>query len=202
MQREAKEDEDTANDTRGRTDSGVCFHGACRGRQPLQQGGAGKQLHRLRPAPGLFRDDSAQRAYYKTRKQLPCPTGYHPETRWSACLLWFPQKYLQEFRSRWNEGLSSRMGETRRKMLALFGKTQRGNGRAGRQANHIVSAAANDGFCVGEVLVDGKSNEITGIPRLLDTVTIQGKIVTIDAIGCRKKSSVEYGRNELITCLY
>jgi len=69
--------------------------------------------------------------------------------------------------------MSSGMDGTLRKMLALFGKTQRGNGRAGWQANHIISAAANNGFCVGKVLVDGKSNEITGILRLLTEINFQ-----------------------------
>jgi len=73
-----------------------------------------------------------------------------------------------------------------RKMLTLDGKTQRGNGRAGWNANHIVNAVDNDGFYVGEVLVDGKSNEIPAIFRLLDTVNIQEKIVAIGAIGCQK----------------
>ena len=79
-------------------------------------------------------------------------------------------EYLKEFRSRWDEGMSKGMGGTIRKMLALDGKTQRGNGRTGQNANHIVSAVDNDGFCVGEVLVEDKSNEITAIPRLLDDV--------------------------------
>ena len=78
------------------------------------------------------------------------------------------------------------MGSTLRKILALDGKTQLGNGRAGQNANHIVSAVDNDGFCVGEVLVDDKSNEITAIKRLLDMVNIQGQVVTIDATGCQK----------------
>ena len=50
-------------------------------------------------------------------------------------------------------------------MVALDGKTQGGNGRAGRNANHIASAVDNDGFCFGEVIVDGKSNKSTAIPR-------------------------------------
>jgi len=70
-------------------------------------------------------------------------------------------------------------------MLALHGKTQCGNGRTGRNANHIVSAVDNDWFCVGEVLVDEKSNKITAISLLLD-MNQQGQIVTIDAIGCQK----------------
>jgi predicted transposase YbfD/YdcC len=77
------------------------------------------------------------------------------------------------------------MGNNIRKMLAIDGKTQRGNGNAERKANHIVSAVDNDGFCLGEALVDEKSNEITAIPELLKSLNVKGHIVTIDAMGCQ-----------------
>ena len=35
--------------------------------------------------------------------------------------------------------------------------------------------------------VDDKSNEITGIPKLLEILYLEGAVVTIDAIGCQKK---------------
>ena len=34
--------------------------------------------------------------------------------------------------------------------------------------------------------VDGKSNEITDVPELLDTLHLDGSIVTLDAVGLRK----------------
>ena len=36
---------------------------------------------------------------------------------------------------------------------------------------------------------DKKSNEITAIPKLLELLSIQGCIVTIDAMGCQKSIS-------------
>ncbi|MEP7220077.1 MAG: ISAs1 family transposase [Bacteroidota bacterium] len=38
----------------------------------------------------------------------------------------------------------------------------------------------------GDTAVDGKSNEITAIPEFLETLWLQGAIVTIDAIGTQK----------------
>ena len=35
--------------------------------------------------------------------------------------------------------------------------------------------------------VDGKSNEITAIPELLDMLTLKGAIVSIDAMGTQKE---------------
>ena len=45
-----------------------------------------------------------------------------------------------------------------------------------QKANHIVSTADNNGFCVGEVLADEKPNEITAIPELLKSLNIKGHI--------------------------
>jgi predicted transposase YbfD/YdcC len=40
---------------------------------------------------------------------------------------------------------------------------------------------------LGQRAVDGKSNEITAIPELLDTLRLEGCIVTLDAMGCQKE---------------
>ena len=52
---------------------------------------------------------------------------------------------------------------------------------------HLVSAWATQAqLSLGQVAVDGKSNEITAIPQLLELLDLQGAVVTIDAIGCQK----------------
>jgi predicted transposase YbfD/YdcC len=43
-----------------------------------------------------------------------------------------------------------------------------------------------DGLSFGQYEVDKKSNEITAIPALLDSLDCQGAVVTIDAMGCQK----------------
>jgi predicted transposase YbfD/YdcC len=96
-------------------------------------------------------------------------------------------EYLQEFRKRWDEVMSGNMGEKVKRILSLDGKTQRGNKSALQKANHIVSAVNDKGFCVGEVLTDEKSNEITAIPELLDALNIKNHIITIDAMGCQRE---------------
>ena len=94
--------------------------------------------------------------------------------------------YLQSFQRRFNELMNTNEGEKVRKILALDGKTQRGNGNGEQKANHIVSAVDEDGFCLGEERVDDKSNEITAIPNLLDTLNIKGHIITTDAMGTQR----------------
>jgi predicted transposase YbfD/YdcC len=57
---------------------------------------------------------------------------------------------------------------------------------AGKAAICLVSAWASAQHVVlGQVRVDEKSNEITAIPDLLDVLSLQGAVVTIDAAGCQ-----------------
>lgn len=60
------------------------------------------------------------------------------------------------------------------------------NRSAGKAAIHMVSAWATDSHLVlGQLKVDDKSNEITALPALLQTLVLKGCIVTIDAMGCQ-----------------
>jgi predicted transposase YbfD/YdcC len=66
-------------------------------------------------------------------------------------------------------------------VVAVDGKTSR---RSGRGALHLVSALATGiGVVLGQEATSEKSNEITAIPSLLQTLAIRGTIVTIDAMG-------------------
>ena len=94
-------------------------------------------------------------------------------------------EFLQGFQVLWNEMLNSDEGEKIKKILAIDGKTQCGNGNKNQKANHIVSAVDENGFCLGEKRVDEKSNEITAIPDLLDALNVKGHIITTDAMGCQ-----------------
>src|SRR5947209_18688840 len=52
---------------------------------------------------------------------------------------------------------------------------------------HLVSAwASAQGLVLGQREVDGKSNEITAIPALLEMLVLKNSIVTLDALGCQK----------------
>jgi predicted transposase YbfD/YdcC len=55
------------------------------------------------------------------------------------------------------------------------------------KALQVVSAwAGQTGITLGQVAVDGKSNEITAMPQLLELLDLRDKIVTTDAMGCQK----------------
>jgi len=72
-------------------------------------------------------------------------------------------------------------------VVAIDGKSVRGARDGKRHPLHIVSAwASQHGMLLGQVRAAEKSNEITAIPELLKLLSIQGCIVSIDAMGCQK----------------
>lgn len=79
---------------------------------------------------------------------------------------------------------------TDRTVVAIDGKTVRRSFKNGdrRSAIHMVNAwASANNMVLGQLKVDGKTNEITAIPELLSILAIKGCIITIDAMGCQTK---------------
>jgi predicted transposase YbfD/YdcC len=73
-------------------------------------------------------------------------------------------------------------------VIAIDGKMVRGTcDKTGQNGLHLVSAwATTNRLTLGQVKVANKANEIVAIPELLELLTVQGCIVTIDAMGCHK----------------
>ena len=97
-----------------------------------------------------------------------------------------PDAFAEGF-ARWVEGFANL---TEGKVVAVDGKTlRRSFDRASdKGAIHMVSAWASDNDLVlAQLKTDEKSNEITAIPNLLDMLSLQGAVVTIDSMGCQKK---------------
>ena len=58
---------------------------------------------------------------------------------------------------------------------------------AERSPLHLVSAfGCETRLVLGQVAVDAKSNEITAVPKLLEILSLKGRIVTLDAMGCQR----------------
>jgi predicted transposase YbfD/YdcC len=74
-------------------------------------------------------------------------------------------------------------GEKIKKIIGIDGKTQRGNETEEQKANHIVSAVDEDGFCLGQVKTEDKTNEQKTIPNLIENLNVKGHIITTDAAG-------------------
>ena len=76
------------------------------------------------------------------------------------------------------------------KFISIDGKTlRRSYDNAGnKNAIHMVSAwCSEQGMVLGQFKTEEKSNEINAIPQLLDLLSIEGAVITIDAMGCQKK---------------
>ena len=88
--------------------------------------------------------------------------------------------------SKWTRGLS-RADPT---LVHIDGKSLRGSASTtlDMKAIHLVSAWASDlGLSLGQVATEEKSNEITAIPILLESLLLTGAHVTIDAMGAQTK---------------
>lgn len=73
-------------------------------------------------------------------------------------------------------------------VISVDGKTICGSGNKSHKAYHVVSAFVTENqLTLGEITTQEKSNEITAVPELLDSLDISGSIITADAMSCQKK---------------
>lgn len=94
-----------------------------------------------------------------------------------------PEKFEQCF-SNWVSSLIVATGE----VISIDGKTICGAKVNGKSPIHMVSAwASKNNLALGQVKVTEKSNEIKAIPTLIESLAIEGSVITIDAMGCQKK---------------
>jgi predicted transposase YbfD/YdcC len=79
--------------------------------------------------------------------------------------------------------------KTPAELIAIDGKTSRRSGKKGsKDAIHMVSAfAARQRLVLAQTRVGEKSNEILAIPALIDMLSIEGALVTLDAMGCQRE---------------
>jgi predicted transposase YbfD/YdcC len=97
-----------------------------------------------------------------------------------------PEEFQKCFMS-WVQGVRRK---TEREIIAFDGKQSRNSGdkKNGKRAINMVSALAIENRLVlGQKKVEGKSNEITALPELIEILELAGCIVTIDAMGCQTK---------------
>lgn len=81
-------------------------------------------------------------------------------------------------------------GYVNENVIAIDGKTMKASHQSskGLKALHVLSAySCANGLSLGQLKVDGKTNEITVIPQLIEQLAIDGAIITIDAMGCQRE---------------
>jgi len=94
-----------------------------------------------------------------------------------------PEHFVEAFML-WVDGVRERSDD---EVVALDGKALRGTkGNPGEMLTIVGAFASAQGISLGQLQVEGKSNEITAVPKLLDMLDIEGCIITADAMACQK----------------
>jgi len=143
----------------------------------------------------------AKQEWLRTLLELPHGIPSH-DTFGRVFSLLDPQAFGECF-LRWSGALHE---ATKGEVIALDGKTLRHSFDAatGQSALHLVSAwASENGLTLGQLKVDGKSNEITALPALLKLLDVKGCVVTMDAMGCQKElaSQIVQQGGDYVLCL-
>lgn len=97
-------------------------------------------------------------------------------------------KAVQECSLVWLRKVRKLIPET---VIPIDGKTLRRSGCKStcKKALHVINAwSCANGISLGQLKVDGKSNEITAVPEMLKQLFIKGAIVTLDAMGCQENT--------------
>lgn len=125
--------------------------------------------------------------WLKKRLSLPHGIPSHDTIGRLLCAL-TPSAFQACFQS-WIAGVSVPDDVVDLNQIAIDGKVLRRSHdrRNGLGPLWLVSAWAVDrGMSLGQLATDEKSNEITAIPQLLDSLEIEGAVITIDAAGCQR----------------
>lgn len=143
----------------------------------------------------------AKEEWLRTLLELPHGIPSH-DTFGRVLSLLDPTEFGECF-VRWSASLHE---ATKGEVIALDGKTLRHSFDTanGQSSLHLISAwASENGLALGQLKVDGKSNEITALPVLLKLLEVKGCVVTIDAMGCQKDlaSQIVEQKGDYVLCL-
>jgi predicted transposase YbfD/YdcC len=120
------------------------------------------------------------------RRLLPYVHGTPPHDRLGEIFAALDAEAFQRCFVSWVSAITKIPAE----VIAIDGKTSRRSytKKGANDAIHIVSAfAARQRLVLAQTKVEEKSTEIVAIPKLLAMLSLEGAIVTIDAIGCQKE---------------
>jgi predicted transposase YbfD/YdcC len=84
----------------------------------------------------------------------------------------------------------ARFAEACQGVVAIDGKVLRRSfdKASGKSALHMVSAwGCEQRLVLGQIATDAKSNEITAVPKLLRLLSLEGSVVTVDALNCQRE---------------
>lgn len=134
---------------------------------------------------------------------LELPNGIPSHDTFSRVFARIDPKEFHESFSSWLKTVTKKLGV---EVVAIDGKTVKGSydREAKKKALHLVSAwSSSHRLVLGQQKVKNKSNEITAIPELLEMLSIEGAVLTLDAMGCQKEiaSLIVQKKADYILCL-
>jgi predicted transposase YbfD/YdcC len=119
-------------------------------------------------------------------KKLGLPNGIPSHDTFSAVFgIINPAEFLECFIS-WLGNLARAEGHH----IAIDGKAVRAaceKVHKGKVPYLVNAFVVETGLCIGQLRIDEKTNEIKGIPQMLEWLDIGGAVVSIDAIGCQRE---------------
>ena len=121
------------------------------------------------------------------KKYIELPNGIPSYDTFRRIFMILEPNSLKECLANWAESLKSMTGGL---TIALDGKTIRHSFDtwSGQKSIHIVSAWVTElGISLACEKVDSKSNEIPTAIEMLDKLSIKGRVITYDALGCQKE---------------
>jgi len=119
------------------------------------------------------------------RKFLRLPNGIPSHDTLRRVFLMLDTKTFSKCFTQWMQEIQK---SSDNKVYAIDGKTLRHSfdQASGKAVIHMISAwCVENGVVIGQLAVDGKTNEITAIPELLQFLDLKGALITIDAMGCQ-----------------
>lgn len=120
------------------------------------------------------------------RKYLTLPNGIPSHDTFNRVFSLLEPASFREMFTRWVQEML--LDTPLAGVIAIDGKTVRGSRKKGEAGIHMVNAwATESGLALGQLKVDAKSNEIMAVPELLETLAIEGCLVTADAMSCQKR---------------
>jgi predicted transposase YbfD/YdcC len=118
------------------------------------------------------------------RRFLPLPGGVPSHDTFERVFDCIDPRAFQACFQEWIGALAAGLGV---RQIAIDGKALCGSASRKLGPLHLVSAwATAQHLSLAQVAVEGGSNEIPAIPKLLELLDLHGALVSIDAAGCQK----------------
>jgi predicted transposase YbfD/YdcC len=139
----------------------------------------------------------AKQSWFETFLDLP--NGIPSHDTFDRIFRLLDPDELSSALQKWLDSIAADIAEIKKEHVAIDGKTLRGSVDrvSGQLPWMMVSAwAVEHGVVLGQVAVKGEDGELHAIPPLLELLSLKGRIVTLDALGCQKEIAAKIREKE------